>query len=316
MTDFDLSKGSFRTLKWGSRHKLSKWTFLLFTLTTLVVATTFLGKNSNRKQYSKFFDEIFEIADGVSISPLRDRWRDCSNGIYLDIGTNVAVQIRKLYDPLKFPGAMVLPIFDKYFGDDREKVCAVGFEPNSAHTQYLKTVNAYFEKHLLPAYVFTEVAVSSHRGNTTFFTDPQAPKQVHQWGASLAPWNAGNNRASVTVQLVDLHNFVLNVVVPIVKVERLKTGRAPPIIMKMDIEGAEFVVLPAMIVSGALCHLDLMFAEWHEDNMRLSMPERCNLTREEILSAFEGLRATNRACNVEFNDLDDESYVDGTAIPM
>lgn len=92
-----------------------------------------------------------EVADGISISPLLRRWQECSQGIYLDVGTNVAVQIRKLYDPHKFPVATVLPVFDEYFGQDRRKVCAVGFEPNSAHTEYVEKVNAHFENRSLPA---------------------------------------------------------------------------------------------------------------------------------------------------------------------
>ena len=36
--------------------------------------------------------------------------------VYLDLGTNTGVQIRKLFEPHKFPSADVLPIFDKYFG--------------------------------------------------------------------------------------------------------------------------------------------------------------------------------------------------------
>ena len=36
--------------------------------------------------------------------------------VYLDLGSNRGVQIRKLYEPSLFPHAKVLPIFDKYFG--------------------------------------------------------------------------------------------------------------------------------------------------------------------------------------------------------
>jgi len=258
-----------------------------------------------------------DIADGVPIAPLVEMWRDCSQGIYLDVGTNVAVQIRKLYEPKQFPGANVIPVFDKFFGHNRKKVCAVGFEPNSAHTAYLQTANAYFKQYSLPVHVFTGVAVSSHRGNATFFNDQNAPKNVHEWGASLAPWNPHNDTSSTMVQLVDLHNFILNYVVPIVRDVKQRTGKAPPVMMKLDIEGAEFVVMPALMVSGALCHVDLVFAEWHDDRMRLAMPGRSNMSASEMHEAFEGLRSTtNNECKVKFMELDDETYVDGTAIPF
>lgn len=257
---------------------------------------------------------MLDVADGRSLKPLMHSWKDCSHGMYLDVGTNVGVQIRKLYEPEKFPGAHVLPIFDKYFGprENRSKVCAVGFEPNSAHTAYLNKLNAHFKSKSLPAYVFTDVAVSSRRGNTTFFMDPDAPQDKHEWAASLAT----RSNKSITVQLVDLHNFILEVVVPIARLDHANTGKLPPIIMKMDIEGAEYVVFPAMIVSGALCHLDHIFAEWHGDGMRQAIPGSTNLTKSEILYAFESMRVTNPGCNVVFNDLDDETFVDGTAIPL
>lgn len=259
---------------------------------------------------------VHEIANNRSIAPLKEIWTDCSSGIYIDVGTNVGVQIRKLYAPEKFPGASILPVFDEYFGRDRTKVCAVGFEPNSAHTPYLNTLNHFFKTRMFPAYIFTEVAVSSHRGTSRFYKDPQAAQDKHEWGASLAAWNARSSESHITVQLVDLHNFILDFVVPLIKAHELRTEKLPPVIMKLDVEGAEFVVLPALIIRGALCHIDLIFAEWHGDSMRLAMPGRANLTKDEIIRSFEDLRSVDPACKVKFSDLDDESYVDGTSIPL
>ena len=59
-------------------------------------------------------------------------WTDCRH-IYLDVGSNIGVQIRKLFEPHRYPNAKVLEVFRKYFGSDtdarRREVCAVGFEP-------------------------------------------------------------------------------------------------------------------------------------------------------------------------------------------
>lgn len=65
-------------------------------------------------------------------------------------------------------------------------------------------------------------------------------------------WNADATKLSTTVQLVDLHNFILDWVVPIVRAEKQRTGIAPPVIMKMDIEGAEFVVMPALMLKPSM----------------------------------------------------------------
>ena len=58
-------------------------------------------------------------------------------GVYLDFGTNIGVQIRKLFEPHKFEGAHVLPLFSEVFGAERCRTCAIGIEPNPRHARRL-----------------------------------------------------------------------------------------------------------------------------------------------------------------------------------
>ena len=57
--------------------------------------------------------------------------------VYLDVGSNIGVQIRKLFEPQKYPGAAVHQLFESSFGaasgGSRCRVCAIGFEPNPRH---------------------------------------------------------------------------------------------------------------------------------------------------------------------------------------
>ena len=60
--------------------------------------------------------------------------------VYLDVGSNVGVQVRKLFEPYLYPNAKFLDVFNEEFGpfEERKKhVCAVGFEPNPHHTNKL-----------------------------------------------------------------------------------------------------------------------------------------------------------------------------------
>ena len=66
--------------------------------------------------------------------------------IYLDVGSNIGVQVRKLFEPERYHGAPVHEIFTSQFGSPAKRrmslnggnyLCAVGFEPNSHHTKYL-----------------------------------------------------------------------------------------------------------------------------------------------------------------------------------
>ena len=61
--------------------------------------------------------------------------------VYLDVGSNIGVQVRKLYQPELFPNASVLEVFDGAFGRmanrNLSQLCAVGFEPNPKHSTLL-----------------------------------------------------------------------------------------------------------------------------------------------------------------------------------
>ena len=207
-----------------------------------------------------------EALDYPGSRSLAMAWRNCAGGIYLDVGTNVGVQLRKLYNPEKFPRAPVLPIFRDVFGDTRQQVCAVGFEPNSAHTSYLKTLNQWFARKNFQAFIFTETAVGNEKGQLTFYRDMKADATNHEWGASLIrnPATQGNGTVvTTTVGVVDLASFILHVVRPLLMREKARSGARPFLMMKLDIEGAELAVIPNLMLTGALCEVDLVFMEWH-----------------------------------------------------
>ena len=82
----------------------------------------------------------------------------CSH-VYLDLGTNRAVQIRKLYQPHLYPNATVLPRFDQLFGSaPRCHVCAIGFEPNPHHSKTLDGVEKSLQAAGAPVLIFRAAA--------------------------------------------------------------------------------------------------------------------------------------------------------------
>lgn len=56
---------------------------------------------------------------------------------------------------------------------------------------------------------------------------------------------------SVTVKAFDMANYIR------------KISNTTTIVMKMDIESAEYVVLPHLMASGVLCSIDFLRMEWH-----------------------------------------------------
>ena len=63
--------------------------------------------------------------------------------VYLDVGTNVGIQIRKLYEPEKYPDAKIHRIFDEHFKrknvTSTGHICAIGCEPNPRHVPILQS---------------------------------------------------------------------------------------------------------------------------------------------------------------------------------
>ena len=109
--------------------------------------------------------------------PERENPLDECYHVYLDVGTNVGIQIRKLFEPSKYPGASVHSIFNLNFGTlenrqregKKDKVCAIGFEPNFQHTADLKKLEKTYYDCGWKVKIFTETAVSDHNGAATFY---------------------------------------------------------------------------------------------------------------------------------------------------
>ena len=74
--------------------------------------------------------------------------------VYLDIGSNIGVQVRKLFEPHLYPAANVISIFSKVFGPPEHRqlpsaesgLCAVGFEANPMRVPRLKELEAAYKR--------------------------------------------------------------------------------------------------------------------------------------------------------------------------
>lgn len=234
-------------------------------------------------------------------------------------GTNVGAQLRKLYNPSQFPGAPVLDLFDATFGQERSRVCALGVEANPAHTLYLTVLNAYFRRKGYPVLVLTETAASVRSGQATFHQDPGL---THELGASLASgtWQRQTQQqdTEVTVPLFDLPAFMSDVVRPMLLQEQWRSGRKPPVGMKMDVEGEEYALLPALITNGVLCDLSMIYLEPHKKNFRTDAGKAVGMLLPAIEKTFEQMRRANHRCaGLNYTHLDDETYLHAdTQVPL
>jgi FkbM family methyltransferase len=219
--------------------------------------------------------------------------------VYLDIGTNIGVQIRKLFEPSRYPEAEVLPIFDKHFGHMRNKsrdLCAIGIEMNPSHTSRLRRLeHHYVSKCGYNVRMFVETAASTYDGLIEFVSD--CDWRHEEWGATTMIESKKSSRMAKkkqNVQALDIARFINSELIP----------HASKIVVKLDIEGAEHSVLPRLIMSGALCNIDEIFIEVHNS----MFTEQQKQVVDMAMSLYPEFTST-AGCKVKFSLLDDETYI-------
>jgi len=199
--------------------------------------------------------------------------------VYLDLGTNRGVQVRKLYEPSLFPLAPIHATFNKFFGEaefrDAADICTVGFEPNPAHEEHLKQMEDAYATCGIKAIMMTRAGVGAKNKVARFVPINTA------WGTDLGHdvmgrfmdddgnigLKAEENNIEVPDAIEDIHvvrfsEFVLETVAT--RKLPIKAQVIPPkVVVKMDIEGMELEVIPDMYMTGAFRYIDNLHGEWH-----------------------------------------------------
>jgi FkbM family methyltransferase len=132
---------------------------------------------------------------------------------------------------------------------------------------------------------FLNVAAWTSDGTLTYSHEFAAGKSDgRELSSRLTPGETRGN--TETVPTLDLGKFIREEI----------QGANRTIVVKMDIEGAEYEVMPWLVATGAVCNLDVIAVEWHGGDRR----------RKEIDPVLAVLKAAK--CPMEILDLDDESY--------
>ena len=261
---------------YASSNKI--WILLIFVI-NIAATCFFLLQIITRPSSTIDLNQSKKIVDG--------RFLDNCQYIYIDMGTNIGIQIRKLYEPNLFPGAQILPLFRKIFGNHSNEVCSIGFEANPFHDSYLKEFEQYCLKRKWRVKIFTSTAVSIVSANLTFYTEPTNIEN-NQWGATLK--NRSNARMKpVTVPSIDMVSWFRTNVLE----RKYSKDSTTKVMMKSDIEGHDQVVLTAMILGGVYCSIDLIYAEH---------------VSKDFIKATEILSYNSKTCQTKLIYMDDESY--------
>lgn len=265
----------------------------------------------------------------------RRRLADGCHHVFLDLGANIGVHTRFLYEPERYPLAVAAKsIFDERFGTNRDNrdFCAFGFEPNPQHAARHEELAAAYAR-MGWRYTFLQAGVSDEDGSITFYRNAhRASEKKTELGFSVLDRDgkgSATSRAVVvpTVRLSAwLEDEVGNRELPAQVYGSYAGG--PTVVAKLDVESYEYAVLPDLLFTGSLCrNVNFMFAELHDwkgpvdyeasqTNGRgglhmASMKE----AKEKMRGAIEYLHSV-KDCRTTFSELDDEAYArDGVPLP-
>ena len=278
-------------------------------------------------------------------------------GAYIDVGSNIGVQIRKLYEPWKYTGkdpnmqelaakfglleeptaeesaagvvkgqafwnstSPVLPIFDDLFGKaPRCHVCAIGIEPNPRHTSRLIQLQSELRAVGVPVLWLNETAAGVSNGFATLDLSAGGGMGVNDVGMSVksltgspvSTRNLENNkmRDVFVIDLAELILYVQTLLETNLKVSASHKGnRKPTMVMKLDVEGGEYELLPHLLSHEALCPLDLIFLEWHNTQTRAR-------EQNKLLKMLKD-KTSVKGCRPIVSSIDDETFLfDGQPFP-
>jgi len=286
---------------------------------------------------------------------------------YLDVGSNIGVQIRKLYEPALYTGydpkmrglakrfgvdseptaaeraagivkgvewwnttSRVLPIFEEYFGPaPRCRVCAIGVEPNPRHEARHKQVQEALQAAGVGALWLSRTAAHTVDGELSINLGWAGGKEVNDVGLSI--YAKGRPKDQVTVRSIDLAKLISFVRSELHRGHKSSLPRgdakhghpshlgralsaptpASPharIVMKVDVEGAEYNIMPHLMASPAKCAVDLMFLEWHPSPVPSKKEIAVRRTTEQALKSCP---------KTLISDIDDETFLyDGKPLPQ
>lgn len=270
---------------------------------------------------------------------------DCRH-VYLDVGSNVGVQLRKLFEPDKYPKAKgTHDFYAAFFGaaeaPARCGVCAVGVEPNPHHRERLVELARRYSAAGVGVIILHAAASDADGIAHLALVNAAKKDRWNDLGASASEaWAgfapAGNKKnLAMAVRAIELGRIVHTVHRHMVAAEVRRAGGAPrppgsartgQLVMKLDIEGTEFAVLPSLVRSQAFCLIDAIRIEFHvrfwKARVGVAAAAARNLTHPREIGAAtlqnlqESLRDKFRTglvpssdCRAKLLEVEDESYM-------
>ena len=148
--------------------------------------------------------------------------------------------------------------------DPKGRFELVTFEPNESYRDCYSGV---------PRHRLVEAAVHDREGTQDFFLDREDGDGSTLFANKLTEANGGygtlDTAHPVTVKTIDLSKWLLE-----------NTAESDYVILKLDVEGAEYDVLEKMIRDGSIRRLAHLFIEWHWNKVAVPKDRHDAVVRE------------------------------------
>ena len=145
--------------------------------------------------------------------------------------------------------------------------------------------------------------MSNQNGIIPFYHDVNDTVEL-----SNSMYDLSGRNLSYNVTAIDAGVFFANI---------LRTWKRPAdgkVLTKVDIEAAEYSVLPSILGHGVLCFFDVMFIEYHIYHVRNRVPE-LTVMIDLLPKMLEYVKNYTSGCNVKLMELDDETYMGCREVP-
>ena len=210
----------------------------------------------------------------------------------------------------------------KYFAStDINEVCVYGMEGNPYFTSHLwnleRTINSIRPKPLQHLKIYTETVVSPTDGETTLYVDQVSDKN-HFWGSSLIKSMPDVRKTAKKLNngtMVEAHingmtlTTLLKKTLKVFDPSSSKSNRSPSsVLVKMDVEGAEYAIIKEVAQSGILCEYLQMASNNHNHNATILIEyhQRLFSDQEEKQKHMDGLKEARQKlkdCGVQIQQL-------------
>lgn len=255
--------------------------------------------------------------EGQWTQEIREAFDHCTQ-VYLDLGSNLGVHVRFLFEASHYPNSSAAAGFlSERFGapasrgrPSRESgLCALGVEANPNRASHLRSLEDCYAQQGWTVKFLVPVALAARSNEAVeFFVHGN---EFADLGASFAGDSAAPgapNTTRVSVPTLDLSELVRAV---------RELPRVQGVAAKMDIEGAEFEVLPRLNETGELCGgISAMAVEWHDARngpmsreLKAAIQERYGSeTVGRLRDSYSSYRPAGCEHPTQFVEADDESY--------